>query len=513
MTTPPKILIGEGKNEGENEAELELPALESLPAETLRAVEGDTGQEIGLVENPQPLVEAAAVPLTQRMIHRQVWSLAWPSVMTMLLQTFNSLMDVFFVGHLPYGAAALAATGVGGNVMFLLISLAMGVSVATTALVARFTGAKDLEQSVVAVGQSISLSLVLALVFGTAAYLGRGIIAGLMLDAHRSPQASALCVQFLSAALLCAFPLFVMNALQGAFRGFGDTRTPLLITCVTIAIHISGNAVLIYGRLGMPAMGVGGAGTALAASVWVGCALYLLALLRYSPLRGVLRREHMALSREWAWRILKIGLPAALQAVLRSLGMMSFTGLLARTLEGDAGVAAMQIGLRAEGIAFMPGFGYSVATSALVGQSLGAKDTSRAERYAWAAAVQAVSVMSFMAVVFFCLARPLTLLFTHDPLVLQLGTDYLRINAFSEPFLGISMALTGALQGAGDTVRPTWITLLTMWLIRLPLGYFLMFTLHQNTHGAWLAICATAVVGGVMTYLLFRSGKWKQIQV
>lgn len=173
----------------------------------------------------------------------------------------------------------------------------------------------------------------------------------------------------------------------------------------------------------------------------------------------------------------------------------------------------MQIGIRAEGIAFMPGFGYSVATSALVGQSLGAKDTARAERYAWAASIQSVSVMTFMALVFFCLAKPLTLLFTHDATVLRLGTDYLRINAFSEPFLGISMVLVGALQGAGDTIRPTWITFFTMWIVRLPLAYLLMFTLHLNTHGAWLAITATTIIGGLMTTSLFRSGAWKKIKV
>lgn len=509
MSIPPRSL------EVEKEPTPELPALDALPAEPLRAVEGDTGQEIGMVENPLPIPDVAVIPppLLQRVIHQQVWNLAWPSVMTMLLQTFNSLMDVFFVGHLPNGAAALAATGVGGSIIFLLISLAMGVSVGTTALVARFTGAREPEQAALATGQSITLSFVLALIFGTLTYLGRAPMVALMLDSHRSPESAALCVQFLSAALLCALPLFVMNALQGAFRGLGDTRTPLLITCVTIAIHISGNAVLIYGRLGMPAMGVRGAGTALAASVWVGCGLYLYTLLRRSALRGMLEQRHLSLTMEWTRRILRIGIPAALQALIRNLGMMSFTGLLARTVEGAAGVAAMQIGLRAEGIAFMPGFGYSVATSALVGQSLGAKDTPRAERYAWAASVQSVSVMSFMALIFFCLARPLTLLFTKDPTVLHLGTDYLRINAFSEPFLGVSMVLVGALQGAGDTIRPTWITFFTMWLVRLPLAYLLMFTLHQNTHGAWLAISATTIVGGFMTYALFRSGAWKKIKV
>jgi Na+-driven multidrug efflux pump len=118
-----------------------------------------------------------------------------------------------------------------------------------------------------------------------------------------------------------------------------------------------------------------------------------------------------------------------------------------------------------------------------------------------------------MAAIFFCFATPLTLLFTHDSTVLRLGTDYLRINAISEPFLGVSMVLIGALQGAGDTIRPTWLTFLTLWVVRLPLAFLLMFTLHQNTHGAWLAICVTTIVGGFLNYGLFRSGAWKRIKI
>jgi len=506
MSIPPKTF------DDENEPTPDICPLDVVLTEEVFTVEGASGLEIPQAESPLPAILVPPV-LTQRVIHQQVWALAWPSVITMLLQTFNSLMDVFFVGHLPNSAAALAATGVGGNVMFLLISLAMGVSVATTALVARFSGAKEPEQAALATGQSITLSFILALFFGTIAYAGRGPMAAVMLDARHNPESAALCVQFLSYSLLCAVPLFVMNTLQGAFRGLGDTRTPLLVTCVTIAIHISGNALLIHGRHGLPAMGVGGAGLALASSVWVGCGLYFYALLRHSTLRGMLHREHIRLTSEWAWRILKIGIPAALQGLIRSLGMLSFNGLLAQTAEKAAGVAAMQIGIRVEGIAFMPGFGYSVATSALVGQSLGAKDPERAERYAWAASIQSVSVMSFMAILFFCLADPLTRRFTDDPTVLRLGADYLRINAFCEPFLGISMALIGALQGAGDTIRPTWITFFTMWLIRLPVGYLLMFTLHQNTHGAWVAMSLTTIVNGFMTYGLFRSGAWKKIKV
>ena len=451
--------------------------------------------------------------LTPRSLHAEVWKLAWPSVTTMLLQTANSLMDVFFVGHLPNSAQALAATGVGGGVIFLLVSLSMGVSVGTTALVARFTGAGDPEGTTEAAGQSITLSAILGLVFGALTYLFREPIVGLMLDAHRSPDAAHMCVRFLEMALLGSIPLFVMNALVGSFRGLGDTRTPMAITLVTVVTHITGNLVFIYGNLGAPRMGVAGAGLALALSVTVGLALYLVSLKRHEKLAGALEMRHLQFRPDWAWRILRVGLPAAIQAVIRTLGMMSFTGMLAHTLEGASGVAAMQIGIRAESIAFMPGFGYSVAASALVGQSLGARNPRRAEQFAWAATGQAVLVMSVVAVLFFVFAGWFPTLFTQDAAVRTLTADYLRVNAFCEPFLGLGMVLTGALQGAGDTVRPTYITVLTMWVIRIPLGTWLMFTLHQNTHGAWVCMCATTILGGILTAALFRTGSWKRIKV
>ena len=462
---------------------------------------------------PDAPPQIQTIPLSTRALHGNVWRLAWPSVLAMLLQTFNSLMDTFFVGHLPNGAQALAATGIGGSVQFLLVSLSMGVAVGTTALVARFTGAKDSDSAVRAAGQSLTLATLLGLLFGIAAYAGRDAMVDVLLNGRNNPEAARLCTEFLSAALLASVPLFVLNAIQGAFRGLGDTRTPLLITGGMIAVHISCNALLIYGNLGFPRLGVQGAGIALAASLYVGAGLFLLALSRQAVLKDAMRRRHLRLQWEWAERILRIGIPAAVQALIRTLSMMSFTGMLARAAEGAAGVAALQIGIRAEAIAFMPGFGYSVAASALVGQSLGAKDAERAERYGWAATAQAMGVMVGMAILFLACAVPITHLFTGDVLVQRLGADYLRINAVCEPFLALGMVLTGALQGAGDTVRPTYITIFTMWIIRIPLAWGLIFGLHLNAHGAWLSMTVTTIVGGLMTAWLFRSGRWKRLKV
>ena len=461
-------------------------------------------------QNPDS--EIQNIPLTRRELHGAVWRLAWPSVLTMLLQTFNSLMDAFFVGHLPNGAQALAATGVGGGIQFLLISVSMGAAVGATALVARFTGAEDHPSAVRATGQALTLGAILGVVFGILTYAIRGFLIGWLLDSGKSPEAAALCVQFVSITLLATVPLFLINVAQAAFRGVGDTRTPLRITGMMIAIHVTLNFLLIYGRFGFPAMGVRGAGIALTTSLFVGVLLFLYAL-RRSSLGEAFHAANLAPHSEWAARILRIGIPAALQGLLRALSMMLFTGMLSRAAEGASGVAALQIGLRAEALAFMPGFGYSVAASALVGQSLGAKDPERAQRYGWAATGQAIGVMVFMAILFLVFAAPISRAFTNDPTAQRLGCDYLRINAPCEPFLGLGMALTGALQGAGETALPTFVTLLTMWVIRLPIAHYLIFTRGLNARGAWISMCFSTVIYAVLIALWFRSGRWKRARV
>ena len=448
-------------------------------------------------------------------IHRTVWRLAWPSVLTMLLQTFNGLMDTLFVGHLPNSKQALAATGVGGQVIFLLISLAMGVSVGTSALVARFTGAKNYEDRLRATAQSLTLSLMLALFFGALFYVERDWIISLMLARKDGPEAALLCGEFLGVALLATVPLFLMNVAMGAFRGLGDTRTPMVVQTAVIVTHISLNWVLINGYLGFPRLGVRGAGLAFAISVFVGAALYMIVLVKRSPLAAALTRPYLKFDPtfEWYQRILKVGIPAAVQAVIRTLAMMSFTSLLSHTVESSTAVAALSISVRAEAIAYMPGFGYSVAASALVGQYLGAKDPRRAERSAWAATHQAILVMAFVGVGFYLFSRPLAALFSIDSSVQQLGGDYLRINSICEPFMALGMVLTGALQGAGDTIRPTFITFFTMWIVRMPLAYWLMFPQHLQTQGAWWSMCLSAIIGGLMTAFLFQLGTWKSIKV
>ena len=436
-------------------------------------------------------------------LHRAVWTLAWPSVLTMLLQTLNSFMDRGFVGHL--GSDALAAVGVGGMFMFLLMSVGMSISTGTSALVSRFTGAKEPDEAKQAANQSLWIGILAALLCAVVVWPLRHLVVGWMgVNAH----AADLCVRYLSLTLLGIPALFVMLILSSVFRGLGDTVTPLRVMIVVNIIHLGGDYLLIFGHFGFPKMGLIGGATALITSQVVGALLYFWFLQR-SSLRGFGTRLKF-LSVNWSKRILNIGLPAAGQNVSRVLSMMVFTGVLARSPEATAAVAALTIGLTSESIAFMPGFAFSMAAGTLTGQNLGAGNPRRAEEAAWVSLQQGLVIMIVMGAVFFVMARPFAHIFTHDPHVVPLTVAYLRVAALSEPFLALGMILTGALNGAGDTKAPAWAGIATMWGVRLPLAWLLIYGLHFGATGAWWAMTVSTALNGLVALALFKRGTWKQ---
>ncbi len=445
-------------------------------------------------------------------VHRRVWKLAWPAVTTMLLQTANMLLDTFFVGHTPQGVSALAAAGAGGQVNFLLVSIAMGISTGATALVARASGAGERREAERAASQSITLSILAGAVLGAIVFMVRSPVSHWLLGGSADARAAHLCSQYLGVALLASAPNFLINALVGIFRGIGDTHTPMRIQAVMILAHISMDWLLIFGHCHFPRMGIVGAAAALALSISLGTALYVIALATLTPLNAALKWKNLTPIPSMYWRILRIGIPASIKMVFRTLSMMAFTGMLA--LAGQAaGVAALVVGSRAEAVAYMPGFGFSIAAAAMVGQSLGANKPDLADRYARAACLQGMLIMSVMGTLFFLFAHPFAALFSSDHEVTRMAADYLRINAFTEPFMAMGMILTGALDGAGDTLRPTAITLFTLCIIRLPLAWFLIFPLHLLAYGAWLAMAVSTILSGVLTWRVFHQGKWKLARV
>ncbi|MDX1933256.1 MAG: MATE family efflux transporter [Capsulimonadales bacterium] len=490
-----------------------------MTAPTLPRTPEDSNEEKEIALTPQAARAAARrAVILEGNIHRGVFAIALPSVATMMLQTTNAMLDAFFVGQL--GPDAVAAITVSSSVMFALMSAVMAISVGTTALVARFVGERNEEEAVIATRQSLVLSLVLSLAVGLPIYfLRHSLLQVLGLQGGAFDQAE----RYLALSILGLPSLFVMLILNGAFRGLGDTMRPFWVSLIGNLVHIAFNYLLIFGHLGFPRMGIAGGAVALVLSQVAQTFLYIY-WMRHTTIAHAL---HGPYHLHWAWahRICRIGIPAALQQFARVGSMLAFQGMLARTPEGAAAVAAIGLGLRSESIAFMPGFGYSIAASAFVGQNLGAKQPDRADAGAWSATWQAVGVMTVMGILFATFAEPFAHAFlrhgdgesaataTQIDLTIRLTAAYLQIALWSEPFLAFGMVLNGALQGAGDTVAPTVLTILTQTVLRLTLAYLFLFVFGFGVAGAWWAMSISTIVGGILTIQLFRTGKWRHTQV
>lgn len=439
-------------------------------------------------------------------IAAEVWRISWPAMAMNILQTINMFVDRGIIGNY-LKKDALAAVAVSGQLMFLIISMAFALSTGTTALVARFYGADEMADARQAARQSIALSIILGAA-GTA--IGFALMQPFLnaMDLESSTRAAS--HTYLFYILFGIFPTFVINAISGSFRGIGDTVRPMVVMAAVNVTHIICTVLLVTGIGGLPQFGLAGAAIALLLSQVVGLALFIASFSRYG-IKGALRLTWPDIG--WAKRILRISIPASLQAFLRVSAMMAFTAIIARTPDRTAALAALQIGIIAESIAFMPGLGYMVAASALVGINLGAKRPERAEKLGWAAGNQCAVLMAVLGAGFFIFAEPLARLFGNDPQVTAIAVSYLRIMAITEPLLAYAMVLAGAVQGAGDTVRPTMVTLITMWGFRVPAAYFLAVMVDGGTRGAWWAMSISQAFGGVIMVLVFRQGRWKFVRV
>lgn len=443
---------------------------------------------------------------------RVIWALAWPAVALNSLQVVNTLLDRGFIGHLE--SSALTAQGGSTNVMFLMFSLAMALGTSSTALVSRAFGAEQTEEYRMAARQTVSTSLFLGIILAGLGALLAHPSATFLLPASDG-RAVQLMGQYLLAYAIGLPAIYLIQTLAGALRGIGDTRSPMVISGIQILLHITLNFILIFPPrhtsigLTIPGFDLGlvGAGLALSTSAWVSAAIYLVYSAR-TPIGPVWRFSWPASA--WLKRILRIAIPAAAMSILRVCSLMVFTLILAQVRDGSVAIAAMSIGFAVESIMFMPAFGLSVSAAALVGQSLGMKRPDRAERLGWVASHYGALVTLALSIPIFLFAPQIAsvLVGGKADLVLE-GSLLIRSLCVTETMFAYAMVTIGAMQGAGDTVRPFWITVICMWGLRVPFAYLLAITFGMGAYGAWIAMSGTQAVQGIMAILLFRQGAWK----
>ena len=451
-------------------------------------------------------VERTAATAAQRSdLLRTIWALAWPVIVTFLLESLVGLIDTLMVGRL--GASAVAAVGVGAQILS-AVSVAMtAVGTGTLALVARHIGARQrgdaeqvLRQSILAAFALSILCIAPVIVFAPEVVRSFGV----------TPEVVGLGAAFVRLVMLSIPQSALLFVIGSALRAAGDTRTPLAVGFTVNIVNIIGNYVLIFGKLGLPALGVRGSALATTLAFTTGAVMGVVLLAR-GQLVLRLHLRHMQPELRIIRRVLAIGYPAAGEQILMQIGFFFYLVFAARY--GTSAVAAYFIGVRILAMSFLPGYGFAAAAAALVGQNLGANNAPLAERSGWESTWLAIYLMSACGLVIFLAARPIAALFVDDREVVADAVSFIRTLAVAQPLMAIDFTIGGALRGAGDTRFPLVAVFVAFYGCRLAFAYVAAVVLHSTLAWVWLALIGDYVARATLKSWRFRSGRWKRIAV
>ncbi len=436
----------------------------------------------------------------QNNIRRQVFSLALPVVLSSLLQRSVGIVDIFLVGGL--GASSIAAVGIAQVMVFAVMSLSWGINIGVTVLVSQLWGADRKGDAAKAAYQAMLLAVVAAVFITALGLLYGGGVAALL-----GAQAEVQGILSDYASIIFTFILFTIsiNVLAGIMHGTGDTKTPLYATLIVNILHVVVAYPLIYGYLGFPKLGVKGAAIAIAVSECLGATFLFVRSLHKRYI--VVSRE---IEKKYTVMIIKLGYPIFIDRLLQNAGSLAFAKVI--LLYGTAVYAAHQVGLAIEAFSFMPGYGIAVAAATMVGQNLGAGKPEHARISAYEANRFAVILMAAMGLIFFFFPYGLLRAFTSDPEVIKYGILYMKIVAFAQVPLAITMVVGGSLRGAGDTGFIMFATIAGMWLVRIPAAALLATVFKAEIRFVWSVMIVDWLVRMTLLFWRYRKESWGRLE-
>lgn len=443
---------------------------------------------------------------TEGNISRHLLAFTLPMLAGNALQAMYNMVDSIWVGRY-LGPAGLAAVSVSFPIIFALISLVMGLTMATTTIVSQYFGAKNEAMVKRTVNNSITLLFVAAVMITIIGIVFRYPILRLI----NTPEAIiADAASYLLVFMAGLIFMFLYNVLSAILRGLGDSRTPLLFLVYSTVINIILDPLMILGVGPFPRMGV--AGAALATVIAQGVSAYL--GIRYLNKVGHMlsfRFRDLNFDRDLTKLTLRIGLPAGIQQMVVSLGNLTISSFI--NSFGQTVVAAYGAAGRLDQFAFMPAMSLGVATSAFVGQNLGAGKEERVKETVRSSLLQ-VTLFTLPAVLLALFApRALLSLFTNDQEVLRIGAGYLRIAAFSYFPFAWMFVYNGVLRGAGDTLPTMFFTIGSLWVVRVPLARYLSSLPGLGVRGIWWGIAISPIFGLVLSVGYYLTGRWKKVGV
>ena len=438
-------------------------------------------------------------------LRRAVFLLAVPMVLELVLESTFAVVDIFFVAKL--GASAVATVGLTESYLFLLYSVAMGLAMAVTAVIARRVGEGKQEEAAVTAVQAIIVALLVSILPAVVGIVYAQDLLRLMGADAWSIEHGYRYTQWMLGGNAVIMLLFVINAI---FRGAGDAAIAMRVLWVANGLNILLDPLLIFGWGPVPAMGVEGAAIATNIGRGVGVLMQLWILFRGGQHIRVLGSQ-LAWRGAVLWNIVRTSLGGVGQMLVAMTSWIFLMRILSSI--GSEAVAGATIAIRVMMFTMMPAWGMSNAAATLVGQNLGAQQAERAEAAVWQIGRYNMAYLVLIAVLFFLFPRELVGFFSTDVQVIDVGAEWLRILSYSLFVYGWWMVSVQAFNGAGDTVTPTWINVGFFWLIQIPLAWLLALHLQHGATGVFWAVFVSETSVGLFTLWLFSRGKWKQVQV
>jgi putative MATE family efflux protein len=433
-------------------------------------------------------------------IPRAVFLLSVPMILELSLESVFAVVDMFFVSKL--GENAIATVGLTESVITLVYSVAIGLSTAATAIVARRTGEKNRDDAAHAGAQALIIALLVTVFLSIPGVVFASDILRLMGASEDVVRDGTSFTQIMFGGSLSIILLFVIN---GVFRGAGDAAMAMKSLWIASLINIILCPVFIH------YFGLKGAAIATVIGRSTGVLYQCFHLFRG---RGILKfaRKNFAVDPTVIRSLVTTAWPATLQFIIASGSWIVLARLVAET-GGTTASAGYQVAIRNVVFFILPAWGLSNAAATLVGQNLGAGQPERAERSVYITAKYNAIFMSLVMLLFLFFSGPIIRIFTRDPEVVAYGALSLQIIGSAYVFYGIGMVMTQALNGAGDTRTPTIINFVGFWLFQIPLGYFLAKGLDLKATGAFIAIPVAETAIALLAWYYFKKGKWKEVKV
>lgn len=443
---------------------------------------------------------------------KQTIKLTIPVFLELLISSLFGMVDMMMVGNSgapSITTPSIAATGITNQVMFIGIAMAQAMSAGGTAMISRYCGANEEEKVPNVVKHLIILMIIILIIpFVT---INQLVPKGIMSFIGAEQETINIGLNYFRIVIIGFIFQSLNLSIFASMRGTGDTRTPMMINVFVNLLNVVGNYILIFGKLGLPAMGVTGAGLSTALSHVVAFIVLLVILLKKTHVVKLDLSKRFKFNKPIMQNLLKVGGPAALEQVGFRLGVVMFIRIISGL--GTVSYATHQIASNIISLSFAPGQSFGIAASTLVGKSLGQERIDRAERFIKETNKLALISSVFFGLIFFFLGPKIVGLYTKDLAIIESSGNIMKIIALIQPFQASTFAISGGLRGAGDTVSTLIVTIIGVFFIRLSLAYVLINIVGLGVIGAWIAMLFDQIIRWIGITLRYRTGKWKHIKL